>query len=66
MFRTTSSLPKAQDSKYLQVDPGEALLAGELKVGPHQQVQQSARLAPCGRQLGVAAPQYLDTQFLVS
>ena len=41
------------------MDPGEALLAGELKVGPHQQVEQSAGLAPCGRQLGVTAPQDL-------
>ena len=58
----TASSQENQDSKYLQVDPGEALLAGELKVGPHQQVEQSTGLPPRGRQLGVTAPQDLHTR----
>ena len=53
---------QAERGGYLKVDPGEALLAGEVKVSPHQQVEQGARLAPRRRQLGVTAPQDLNTR----
>jgi hypothetical protein len=43
--------------QHLQMHSGERLLAGELKVAAHHQVDDGTRLLPNFGQLRVAAPQ---------